>query len=71
MKKLSKLKLSLNANPMNDSEMKMIVGGYTNSYGCPAQSSSCSGSCTTSTGRSGTCSTFNFNGTTLCACYEK
>ena len=74
MKKLKKLNLTHHADLLNDYEMKMIVGGYsTSSDGytkCPAQSSSCSGTCTTSNNTSGTCEAVSFNGKTLCACVQ-
>jgi hypothetical protein len=45
-------------------------GGGGSSTTCPAQSSLCSGNCTTSVGTPGRCGKKEINGATLCACYE-
>jgi natural product precursor len=71
MKKLRKLNLK-SATLMNDNEMKMIVGGSSGN-GCPAQSSTCSGTCTINFNgeqKSGTCKQMWVVSKYLCACEQ-
>jgi len=67
---MEKKKISLRgiSEILSEKELKNVMGG---SDSCPAQSSTCSGSCTiTVSGNSyaGTCKTLT--GTSLCACYQ-
>jgi hypothetical protein len=74
-------KLAEKAEILQDSDMKLVSGGGgathmgsistgSGSTTCPAQSSLCSGNCTTSVGTPGRCGKKEINGATLCACYE-
>lgn len=71
MKKLKNLNLN-NASLMNEAEMKMVTGGYSEIIQCSPSGSSCSGSCSylrNSVTVLGTCSWQKIgNFGTLCTC---